>query len=52
MALELLKRNFQLKLKDKDGRTALSYTAAYSNTEVLKLLIEKGASINALTRGK
>ena len=52
LALELLKRNMKLESKDKDGKTALSYAASNSNIEVVEMMINKGANINALNNIK
>lgn len=41
-------RDFDIDMRDRDGRTALHYAAAVCNAEVLELLIERGADISAI----
>lgn len=44
----LISRAVDLDARDEDmGRTALSFAAAYGRTDVARLLIEKGADVNA-----
>ena len=41
----LVSFNANLNVQDKKGNTALHYSVAYNNAAVMKLLAEKGASL-------
>lgn len=47
----LLKRGYDIEVKDTFGRTPLHYAAYYGNKRMCRLLIENKAMINALDNG-
>ncbi len=49
---ELLQGSVEIDLSDKLGRTPLHYAAFGGNTEIIELLLKKGANINAIDTSK
>jgi len=49
---ELLQGSVEIDLSDKLGRTPLHYAAFGGNTEIIELLLKKGANINAVDTSK
>ncbi len=45
--IQLLEKGAEVEAKDVDGNTPLHYSVWYGSTEIVKLLIDKGANIEA-----